>query len=606
MRMLPILLPAAALALAVPGAAREAALPASPAERFGDFFAAVQMARIFPDGKSFADAVARRPDAAILADWRRQRPSGEALRAFVAANFTVPAGPAAHSAVPQPGAGAARPPMRAHIRMLWPQLTRQPAPADPRGSALALPRPYVVPGGRFRELYYWDSYFTMLGLVQDGREDLVEDMIADFGSLIDRYGHIPNGTRSYYLSRSQPPFFWLMVGLSRAASPEAQRRRLAEMRREHGWWMRGGRVVRMPDGSLLNRYWDDRARPRDESWREDVLTARAAPGRPAAEVYRDLRAGAESGWDYSARWLADGRMLATIRTTAIAPVDLNALLYGMERAIAAACRIERDAACVADFDRRAKARQRAVRRWMWRPGEGRFADVLWATGRPTPVLSAATLYPLFTGLASPAEAKAVAVTTRARLLAPGGLRTTEQRTGQQWDKPNGWAPLQWIAVAGLRRYGEEETAARIAARFVTTAEREYRASGRMLEKYDVEEARPGGGGEYPLQDGFGWTNGVVAALIDGAPDGRNQSVPRGLSALAGGPMERSRAMSVDKKDMGEGNYKAARDYDKAAAAFASDKDRVEKAARDAEKAVEGDEAADLQAAEAEGKSHARH
>ncbi|WP_157215888.1 alpha,alpha-trehalase TreF [Flavisphingomonas formosensis] len=514
-----ILLLIAASAFAIPAAARDAGPPASPAERFGDLFAAVQMARLFPDGKSFADATARRPDADILAGWRRERPEGEtALKAFVAANFIVPDAPAAGLAEARtPGAGTARPPVRAHIRMLWPELTRPPAPADPRGSALALPRPYVVPGGRFRELYYWDSYFTMLGLARDGRDDLVEDMIDDFGSLIDRYGHIPNGTRSYYLSRSQPPVFWLMIGLSRVTTPAVRQRRLAELRREHDYWMRGGRVVRLPDGNRLNRYWDDRATPRDESWREDVLTAQAAPKRPAAEVYRDLRAGAESGWDYSARWLADGRTLATIRTTAIAPVDLNALLYGMERAIAAACRQQRDRGCVADYEREARLRRATMRRWMWRPVEGRFADILWSNGAATSILSGATLAPLFTGLATPAEAKAVAATVRARLLAPGGLRTTTVMTGQQWDKPNGWAPLQWIAVAGLRRYGERKTADTLSARFIATAEREYRASGRMLEKYDVEETKPGGGGEYPLQDGFGWTNGVVAELIDEGP-----------------------------------------------------------------------------------------
>lgn len=512
----PVIFIIAASAITLPAASTEAP-PASPADRFGELFAAVQMARIFPDGKTFVDAVPKRPDADILADWQRDKPADDAaLRAFIEANFTVP------DTGPPPTPSGERPPIREHIRQLWPVLTRPADQPPPGSSLLALPQPYVVPGGRFREMYYWDSYFTMLGLARDGRDDLIESMIDDFGSLIDRYGHIPNGTRAYYLSRSQPPMFFLMVGLSKVLSPDVRRRRLAELRREHDFWMAGAaevkpgsavrRVVRMRDGSLLNRYFDDKNTPRDESWREDTLTAKEAATRPAAEVYRDLRASAESGWDFSSRWFADSRTLATIRTTAIAPVDLNALLFGLERAIASGCAVLRDRACADRYGRVAQQRQTAVRKWMWVKGEGRFADIDWATGKPTPVLSAATLYPLFTGLATNAEARAVARTVRSQLLAPGGVRTTTTPTGQQWDRPNGWAPLQWVAVSGLRRYGEQRTAESISTSFLATVMREYCASGRMLEKYDVEEAKPGGGGEYPLQDGFGWTNGVTAAL----------------------------------------------------------------------------------------------
>ena len=523
----------AIVVLMQPALGREAA-PKSPADRFGELFAAVQMARIFPDGKTFVDAVPKRPDADILADWQQSKPTDEAaLRAFVEANFDVP------EAAPPPTPSAERPPIRAHIRQLWPVLTR-PADQPPAGSSLLpLPKPYVVPGGRFREMYYWDSYFTMLGLARDGRDDLIESMIDDFGSLIDRYGHIPNGTRSYYLSRSQPPFFYLMVGLSKVLSPDVRRRRVAELRKEHDFWMAGAaelkpgsaaeRVVRMPDGSVLNRYFDDKQTPRDESWREDTLTAREVTTRPAPEVFRDLRASAESGWDFSSRWFADGRTLATIRTTAIAPVDLNALLYGLERAIETACGLQHDRACANSYERQARARQQAMRRWMWVEAEGRFADVEWATGKPTPVLSAATLYPLFTELASKSEARKVAETVRTKLLAQGGLRTTTTATGQQWDRPNGWAPLQWIAVSGLRNYGEQRTAAMISTRFLETVAREYCASGRMLEKYDVDEVKPGGGGEYALQDGFGWTNGVTVALVSTTGKGTSAGRKKGQS-----------------------------------------------------------------------------
>jgi hypothetical protein len=168
-------------------------------------------------------------------------------------------------------------------------------------------------------------------------------MLANFAHLIDTYGHIPNGNRTYYLSRSQPPFFAAMV--ARAADRDGESlygKYLPQLLREHEFWMQGAdrlvpgtahrRVVRLRDGTVLNRYWDDRAAPRDEAWREDIETARQS-GRPAAEVYRNLRATAESGWDFSSRWLADGRTLSTIRTIDILPVDLNALLHEMERAV---------------------------------------------------------------------------------------------------------------------------------------------------------------------------------------------------------------------------------------------------------------------------------
>ncbi|WP_299104277.1 trehalase family glycosidase, partial [uncultured Bradyrhizobium sp.] len=178
-----------------------------PSDLFGDLFTAVQERGLFPDSKTFADAIPRRAAAAILLDWKAHPPANDvALREFVEANFTLPT--EADCDAPDGR------PLREHITSLWPVLTREPEVPAPGSSLLELPRRHVVPGGRFRELYYWDSYFTMLGLVRSDRQDLVEDMIAVFGSLIDRYGHIPNGTRSYYLSRSHPPVFYLMAALS--------------------------------------------------------------------------------------------------------------------------------------------------------------------------------------------------------------------------------------------------------------------------------------------------------------------------------------------------------------------------------------------------------
>ncbi|MFT4056847.1 MAG: trehalase family glycosidase, partial [Novosphingobium sp.] len=266
----------------------------------------------------------------------------------------------------------------------------------------------------------------------------------------------------------------------------------------------------------ITKYWDDRDTPRDESFAEDRATAKAST-RPAPEVYRDLRAGAESGWDFSSRWLSNPHSLATIRTTDVVPIDLNALIWAMEKRIEKGCRQAGDQACTREFSRRAATRKAAVDRYLWHGGEQRFSDWLLAEGKPSTVQSSATLFPLFVGMASPTQAKAVATTTQRKLLAEGGIRTTVRHTGQQWDAPNGWAPLQWVALEGLRRNGQETRAKDVAMRWLGTVNCTYLETGKMLEKYDVEERRAGGGGEYPLQDGFGWTNGVTAAILERYP-----------------------------------------------------------------------------------------
>jgi alpha,alpha-trehalase len=274
----------------------------------------------------------------------------------------------------------------------------------------------------------------------------------------------------------------------------------------------------MPDGSLLNRYWDDRALPRDESYAEDLETAGKDQSRPAAVLYRDLRAAAESGWDFSSRWLADPQRLASIRTTDIVPVDLNSLMLLMEEAIARRSASVGDAAQAARFGKLAVARRSAISRYFWVEREGRFADWDRIASAPTPRLSAAMVFPLFVGAATPHQAQAVGATVRRVLLAPGGLRTTPLRTGQQWDAPNGWAPLQWVAVEGLEKSGQTALARDIAHRWLDTVARTYAETGKMLEKYDIEERKPGGGGEYPTQDGFGWTNGVASAMLARYPE----------------------------------------------------------------------------------------
>ncbi len=523
------LLPAAAQPQPQPALVAKA--PDTPQILFKDLFVAVQTARLFPDSKTFADAVPKSPPTQILARYHAAKPdSKQALSEFVAANFDLP------SQASGPEVPVERTDITRHIDLLWDQLTRTTPSAPPYSSLLPLPEPYVVPGGRFRELYYWDSYFTMLGLVESGRHDLAEHMVRDFASLIDTYGHVPNGTRSYYLSRSQPPFFYAMVGLLSAEDPAASYARyLPQLRREYAFWMQGEkgvrpgtahrRVVSMPDGAVLNRYWDDADTPRDESYREDTELARRS-GRIPKQLYRDVRAAAESGWDFGSRWFADGKKLETINTTEIIPIDLNSLLFGLEEAIGSGCAKVHDAACAAEFAHRATMRRAAVNRYLWDSAGGVFRDYRWVQRAQVPRISAATLYPLFVALASQAQAAAVAATVSRDLLKAGGIVTTPLETGQQWDAPNGWPPLQWIGVSGLRRYSVSPLARHRRLPMDRQRQSRLRASGKLVEKYDVlATGRAGGGGEYPNQDGFGWTNGVMRKLMALYPKFAANSTP---------------------------------------------------------------------------------
>jgi alpha,alpha-trehalase len=510
-----------AVCVATPALTQTGAQLEPPSELYGELFVDVQMQRVFPDSKTFVDAVAKDSPAVILERYReeRRRP-GFDLAAFVERNFTV-SQPEDSGYRSIPGQDVC-----SHIDSLWSVLERSPEEADPRSSLLPLPYPYVVPGGRFNEIYYWDSYFTMLGLEESGRYDMAQSMVRNFASLIDRYGHIPNGNRTYYLSRSQPPFFAAMVEL---IADEAGDREgvyaefLSALEEEYAFWMDGAdalapgsahrRVVRLEDGTILNRYWDDRAVPRDESYREDVETAQAS-GRPPKQVYRDLRAAAESGWDFSSRWLEDGKTLATIRTTELVPVDLNSLMVQLETTLANAYAAAREPEKAAEFKTRATMRTVAVRLHLWDVEKGIFTDNLWREGKPSGELTAATLVPLFFGLATKAQAERVAEVVRTKLLRPGGVVTSTAETGQQWDAPNGWAPLQWIAIEGLNEYGQRMLAETIAERWMDEVISAYRATGKLVEKYNVEDVSlEAGGGEYPTQDGFGWTNGVLRKLL---------------------------------------------------------------------------------------------
>jgi alpha,alpha-trehalase len=506
----------------------------TPDRIYGQLFLDVQEQVIFKDSKTFVDCIPKRNPQLIVADYLKQKKiTGLNVQQFVAGNFTLQKQPN----VTNIKKGKS---IEAHIKDLWKILQRSQDKKVEGSSLLALPKPYIVPGGRFTEVYYWDSYFTMLGLKESGEIKTIENMVDNFAFLINTYGHIPNGNRSYYLSRSQPPFFCMMVELlAGIKGKQVYKKYLPALQKEYNFWMDGvatlksgetyKRVIKLADGTVLNRYCDDLNIPRQEGHKEDIKTAEEAVtekmmtrkfGSEEAMntfmktekqvTYKHLRSAAESGWDFSSRWFTDATKLSTIHTTDFVPVDLNSLLYKLEDILLA----NGGNVNSTIHDNRAKA----IKKLMWNSDVNFYCDYNFETNQVMPNVTAAGYFPLsllnYTNEEMQSISKSIEATTKTHLLKPGGIVTTTNAVGQQWDAPNGWAPLQWMAIVGLEKIGKKELAKDAATRWTLLNKKVYTATGKLTEKYNVVDLSiETGGGEYPNLDGFGWTNGVYLALV---------------------------------------------------------------------------------------------
>lgn len=492
----------------------------TPRQLFPGLFEAVQSSGIFPDNKTFVDCTPSFAPDMIMKSYNEQLgKSGFDLKEFVTSNFIIPGG-VTHAFQTNVEDG-----IRKHIDTLWQVLQRKPDATNSRSSLAALPNPYIVPGGRFREIYYWDSYFTMLGLQQSHQEKVIGNMIDNFAYLINTYGFIPNGNRAYYLTRSQPPFFSMMVNLLAKSEGDAILTKYQpQLIKEYNYWMLGGatlakgkathRAVRMPDGTVLNRYWDESDLPREESYIQDV-TAGKETMQPLPVFYHHIRAAAASGWDFSSRWFDGSAKLATIQTTNLVPVDLNCLMYNMEMTIARSYMVKGNAVKGKLYLAKANARKKAIQKYCWDTKSGWYGDYNFTTSQFSDLQTLAAVFPLEFRIATPKQAQKIADGLKANFLKPGGLVTTLNFSGQQWDAPNGWAPLQYMAIDGLENYGHSELARDIATRWMQLNIRVFKQTGKLLEKYNVvDTSLTAGGGEYPLQDGFGWTNGVLLKLMN--------------------------------------------------------------------------------------------
>ena len=491
----------------------------SPEIRYGALFEAVQLNAVFPDSKTFADCRPKSSTDEILNKYQKAKLNTDFdLKLFVSEHFELPVN---YSSGFKSDTSRS---ISDHIKAFWPVLLRQPHTTD-TGTLIPFSKPYIASREATNELNYWDSHFIILGLKSTGQWDLIENMVDNYANLIDEYGFIPGCNRTYCLSRSQAPVFSLIVRiLAENNGIETMKKYLPFLQKEYDFWMDGmyqlsnanpaaKHVVRLQDGSILNRYWDKSDQPRPEAYLEDIAFVKDLD-RPAGEVYRHIRSAVESGWEFSSRWLKDGHYLASIHTTDIIPVDLNALLYLLEMTLAEAYEIDGDVERSTLMKQKAQNRKMALFRYCWNEKAGFFLDYDFVARKVKSMPSLAAVYPLYVNLAEQYQADSVASKIEKESLKDGGLLTTLTETGQDWDAPNGWPHLQWIAIDGLRNYGYNALADSIKHRWIALNEKVYKNSGRLHEKYNVsEDDLKSYGEEHPFQNGNGWTNGVFLSLF---------------------------------------------------------------------------------------------
>ena len=495
-----------------------------PEVELGELFHDVQMSGIFPDSKTFADYQLKKdtyPEE-ILRYYEEEKSMEEFdLVTFLDKYFEPPFTPKSKELEEFPET------IEEHIPEHWDYLTRQPMDQMNTSSLIPLPYPYVVPGGRFREIYYWDSFFTMQGLAASDRWDLIESMLDNFAYLIDTVGFIPNGNRTYFLGRSQPPFFSSMVMLfAEGKGMESALKYLPQLEREYSFWMDGAeslselnreyrRVVMAESGEILNRYWDDIAEPRPESYKEDYEMGESILiDSMRTQFFIDIRAACESGWDFSSRWFEDGMSLDKVITTQILPVDLNCLLLHLESTIGLMHEETGNQELANKYLAKSSTRAENIVKYFWDEENNYFQDYNFKKNEFTGQLSLAGMFPFYYDIAEKFQMDSAVIVLRDKFLYDGGLVTTLNETGQQWDRPNGWPPLQWISIVGLANYEQDDMAFDIAERWTNLNQKVYASTKKMMEKYNVTDLNlEAGGGEYPTQDGFGWTNGVAFRLI---------------------------------------------------------------------------------------------
>lgn len=519
----------------------------------GDLLHKVQLARIFPDSKTFVDLKLSHPENATLVDFAKLlrvtngNPTRQQLTGFVDDHFVEGRElenwmPPDFNLEPPVLDQITDPKLKVFAKNvigIWARLGRKVdtdvAKNSDQYSFIYVPNGFIVPGGRFKELYYWDSFWVIRGLLISNMTQTAKGMIENLLYLVENIGYIPNGSRRYYLGRSQPPLLAAMVASYFAATGDLGwlEKHVATVEKELSYWLNKKKVTVTVKGKnyMLLRYFSDKSAsgPRPESYYEDYTSAKVLASENLKEdFYHEIKSAAESGWDFSARWFvtAGGEAmgnLTDVHATRILPVDLNAIF-------AAALEL------VGDFRNRLKDRREAQKWWslakywrsaietvMWDPVDGVWYDYDADARSPRKYFYPSCATPLWAGAVEQYDAPKYAerllkyLRSSGALDYPGGVPASVLHSGEQWDYPNAWPPLQSILIGGLENSGYKE-AQELAQELATTWLRAnyigYSLWHKMFEKYSaVQPGHQGGGGEYGVQDGFGWTNGVALELL---------------------------------------------------------------------------------------------
>lgn len=504
-----------------------------------DILEAVHRFNLFKDSKDFVDSpLQASPEEVLSYFWNNVDTNNvESVQNFVSTFWKEPGSELVQS---DPADWQAEPETITKIKNctykewalrlhdMWKNLCRKMKPEvhenPERFSLVHVPHSFVVPGGRFREFYYWDSYWVIKGLLVSGMFESAKDMIRNFVYLVDRFGFIPNGGRTYLLNRSQPPFLLPMVYDYYKATKDEQflREVLPSIQAEYDWWWKN-RVVNMTLANgksyTLFQYRASTRSPRPESYKEDVHSAAGLASEADKEMfYQSIAAACESGWDFSSRWFADGASLSSCHTTQILPVDLNAMMCFNTQLLGEVYGVLGNAALAQTMEERCQLMKKSFNEIFWDDNLGCWFDYLLKDNSHNHQFYASCVVPIFANAYDDVSkvSRAFQYFQKCGVL-DTGLATSLRHSGQQWDFPNAWSPLVHMLIVGLRNTMDVELqagAATIASNWLKMNHSLFSQTGFMFEKYNVtSESLIAGGGEYEIQTGFGWSNGVVLDLI---------------------------------------------------------------------------------------------
>ncbi|XP_022911040.2 trehalase-like [Onthophagus taurus] len=518
----------------------------------GDLLNTVQMARVFPDSKTFVDLSLSHKKDEVLKNFEifmensNQNPNQSDVKKFVGENFVegkelenwVPHDYNEHPNILNKISDASIKNLTAEINARWPKLGRkvvEDVKINPNEHSLIyVPNGFIIPGGRFKEFYYWDSYWIVRGLLICEMYETAKGILGNFLSIVDKFGFIPNGGRVYYLQRSQPPLLTKMVKDYYDATKDLTwvSSNIEIVIKELEWWLNKRFVsVNLEDKSYrMAAYTSASLGPRPESYSEDIATVQIFESDEKKQyVFNQLKSAAESGFDFSTRWIFDenGTHFANIsftETSRVIPVDLNAILYGAFNDLSYLCSILSKSDQEKRWKNEADSLKDAISNVLWDENDGIWYDFDNKLKRRRAFFAASNLAPLWTQAYDTTKSKEYGMKAAGYLVREkitsykGGIPTTLYNSNEQWDFPNAWPPLQSIVVNGLRSTEAQEAmdlAKTFAENFVEAARIGFERENAFFEKYDaVQQGQYGGGGEYQVQTGFGWTNGVVLEFID--------------------------------------------------------------------------------------------